>query len=142
MKQAQSHEKDVTGFFLLLAVVFGLAVRLYPILKTDFPLVDGGMFYTMVNDLRAEGFSLPLVTSYNQADIPFAYPPLGFYLAGLINLLTGISVLNILRWLPFLISMLNIPLFYFMAERLIESKPKAALAALIFALTPSAYWWN
>ena len=53
MKNVQSHAKDVTTFFLLLAFVFGLEVRLYPLFKTDFPLVDGGMFYSMIMDLGA-----------------------------------------------------------------------------------------
>ncbi|MBK9601196.1 MAG: hypothetical protein IPO36_05030 [Anaerolineales bacterium] len=142
MKNVQSHAKDVTTFFLLLAFVFGLAVRLYPLFKTDFPLVDGGMFYSMIMDLRASNFTLPAFTSYNQANIPFAYPPLGFYLAGLLNLLTNISVLDILRWLPVSITVLNIPLFYLLSKNILDSGPKAALATLIFTLTPNSYWWN
>lgn len=141
-KNARSYDQDVTGFFLLLAGVFGLAVRLYPLLKTNFPLVDGGMFYAMIKDLQASNFILPVFTSYNLGDIPFAYPPLGFYLAGGLNSLTGISILNILRWLPVSVTVLNIPLFYYLAEKVLASKPMAALAALVFTLTPNSYWWN
>lgn len=142
MKKTYSYEKDVTGFFLLLAFVFGAAVRFFPPARVDFPLVDGGMFYAMIGDLQASNFSLPVFTSYNRAEIPFAYPPLGFYIAGFLNSWTGISTLNILHWLPAFITLLNIPLFYFFAKQLVDATPKAALATLIFSLTPNSYWWN
>jgi hypothetical protein len=134
--------KDVSKFFLILTFFFGLYVRLFPLFRTDFPLVDGGMFYTMIRDLQASHFSLPVFTTYNQAGIPFAYPPLAFYIAGLINTVTGISLTDIIKWQPVFVNILAIPLFYYFVKRVFDSEPKAALATLIFALTPNSYWWN
>jgi hypothetical protein len=142
MKKTYSYDKDVTGFFLLLAFVFGAAVRIFPLARVDFPLVDGGMFYAMIKDLQASNYILPEFTSYNHANIPFAYPPLGFYIAGLLNSLSGISLLNILHWLPVTLTLLNIPLFYLFSKQVVGSTPKAALATLVFTLTPNSYWWN
>lgn len=142
MKKNSSHTKDVTGFFFILTVVFGIAVRIFPLLRVDFPLVDGGMFYSMIKDLQATNFSLPVFTTYNNAQIPFAYPPLGFYLAGILNSLTNISILHILQWMPVSITILTIPVFYYFAKALLGSEPRAALATLIFALTPNSYWWT
>ncbi|MEK6752622.1 MAG: hypothetical protein AABZ00_10195 [Chloroflexota bacterium] len=142
MNKTTSHAKDVTGFFLILTFVFGMAVRIFPLLRSDFPLVDGGMFYAMIKDLQAANFSLPEFTSYNNAQIPFAYPPLAFYIAGILNTATNISMLNILRWMPVTFTILNIPLFYYFAKQLLGSEPRAALATLVFALTPNSYWWN
>lgn len=136
------NSEDARSFFLILTVVFGLAVRLFPVIKEDFPLVDGGMFYSMIIDLQASNFSLPLFTSYNHAQIPFAYPPLAFYLAGLLGSAFKISTLALLRWLPVIITTLNIPLFYFLSRNFLNSEPLAALSTLIFALTPNSYWWN
>jgi hypothetical protein len=142
MNRPSSHAKDVTGFFLILTFVFGVTVRVLPILRNDFPLVDGGMFYTMIRDLQAGNFSLPVFTTYNNAQIPFAYPPLAFYIAGLLNTTLQISILDILRWLPVIVTVLNVPLFYFFAKQLLGSESKTMLATLIFALTPNSYWWN
>lgn len=140
MTTAQS--KDVSRFFLILTAFFGLYVRLFPLFKVDFPLVDGGMFYTMIKDLQASHFALPIFTTYNQAEIPFAYPPLAFYVAGFVNATTGISLLDIIKWLPVTISILTLPFFYYFVKLALNSEPKAALATLIFALTPNSYWWN
>ena len=137
-----AQSKDVSRFFLILTAFFGLYVRLFPLFKTAFPLVDGGMFYTMIKDLQASHFVLPVFTSYNHAEIPYAYPPLAFYVAGFVNTVTGISLLDIIKWLPVLISILTIPFFYLFVKQILNSEPKAALATLIFALTPNSYWWN
>lgn len=141
-RSSSTVSNDVRNFFLILTVVFGLTVRLYPVIKGDFPLVDGGMFYSMIKDLQASNFSLPVFTSYNQAQIPFAYPPLAFYIAGSLSSAFKIPTLSLLQWLPVIITILNIPLFYFLSRNFLTSEPLAALSTLIFALTPNSYWWN
>ena len=70
---------------LSLAILLGGFVRLAHVIPNDFPLNDGSLFYTMVQDLRAAHYALPDTTSFNQAGIPFAYPPLGLYLAGFLS---------------------------------------------------------
>lgn len=64
------------------AVTLGLILRLLPALSADFPLNDGGLFYLMTRELQGAHYALPVYTSYNSAQIPFAYPPLAFYIAG------------------------------------------------------------
>jgi len=134
--------KDVSRFFLILTVFFGLYIRLFPLVAADFPLVDGGMFYTMIRDLQTAHFTLPAFTTYNRAEIPFAYPPLPFYLAGAINSFAGIPLLDLIKWLPVFSNILTIPFFYFYIRQVSDSETKAALATLIFVLTPNSYWWN
>lgn len=134
--------KDVSRFFLILTAFFGLYVRLFPVIKNNFPLVDGGMFYTMIKDLQARHFVLPVFTTYNLAEIPFAYPPLAFYISGAVNTITKIPLLRIIQWQPVFISILTVPLFYYFVKLLLNSEPKSALATLIFSLTPNSYWWN
>ena len=61
--------------------VLGALIRLIPVLGADFPLNDGGLFAEMILAIRANGFALPAETHYNAIDLPFAYPPLGLYVA-------------------------------------------------------------
>ena len=137
-----AQSKEVSRFFLILTVFFGLYVRLFPVFRADFPLVDGGMFYTMIKDLQASHFVLPVFTTYNQSGIPFAYPPLAFYIAGLANAITGVPLLDMIKWQPVVTSILVIPVFHYFMKQVLNSEPKAALATLIFTLTPNSYWWN
>ena len=89
------HRAEVA--LLILAVALGGLVRAGHTLASDFPLNDGGMFYAFAADLQRSGFRLPEVTSYNYADIPFAYSPLGFYVAAALDVLTPASLMEIGR---------------------------------------------
>ncbi len=132
--------KRWADFVLFFSILFGALVRFAPTLMAGSPINDGGMFYVMIEDLKANHFLLPAFTSYNHLNIPFAYPPLSFYIGGFISLL-GISTLNIIRWLPPLISTLAIPAFYWMANLILNSRTKASLATVAYALMPRSFSW-
>jgi len=125
---------------LFFSLLFGAILRFFPTLMSGSPINDGGMFYLMIEDLKANRFLLPAATSYNHLNIPFAYPPLSFYVGGFISSL-GISALDVLRWLPPLISTLSILALYWMASLMLDSRKKAALAALAYAMMPRSYSW-
>jgi len=129
-------------FLAVTATLIGLIVRLASPLSVSFPLNDGGLFYQMILDLESNHFRLPVFTTYNSANIPFAYPPLAFYFTGLLSTVFHIDVLTILRILPPTICSLSIPAFYFLARQIIRTGQSTALAAtLAFALTPRGFEW-
>ena len=80
MKPRIVDENEWTWTILGLALLFGIFVRFIPGPLAGLPINDGGMFAVMIRDLKANQFVLPVLTSYNHAAIPFAYPPLGLYL--------------------------------------------------------------
>ncbi len=126
---------------LSMTLFFSLIVRVFPGLLAGFPLNDGGMFLSMIHDLRANGFALPAFTTYNHANIPFAYPPLGFYVGAFLATL-GISAVDVLRWLPVTVNFLSIPAFYLLAKTLLKEEPRAVVATALFALVPSSFSWQ
>jgi hypothetical protein len=129
------------GLIVGFSVLFGAFIRFFPGLMTGFPLNDGGMFLSMIQDLRESGGVLPRFTSYNQLNIPFAYPPFGFYFAWAISAALRVSDITILRWLPPFVNTLSILVFYLLASEILASKPLGALAAGFYAVTPGAYGW-
>jgi hypothetical protein len=133
---------DWSALFLFTALLFGAVVRFVPVVSNGFPLNDGGMFYAMIRDLQANHYILPQFTTYNFVDIPFAYPPLGFYIAASLSDLLSVSVLQILLWLPALVNTLAIFFFYKFAEQILPSRMSAALAALVYALSSRAFLWQ
>ena len=133
---------DWPALFLFAAMLFGAVVRFWPVIANGFPLNDGGMFYTMIRDLKANHYILPQFTSYNFADIPFAYPPLGFYIAASLSDLLPVSEIQILLWLPALVNTLSILVFYKLTEEILLSRTSAALSVLIYALSPRAFVWQ
>lgn len=127
--------------FLILAMLIGGYIRLAAVLKSAYPINDGGLFYTMTRDLAANNWKIPAFTSYNHLDIPFAYPPLGFYLTGLLSQLAGWELLDIIRILPAVISLLTIPAFFIFATNFLKDEYKLGFATLIFALVPPSFTW-
>ena len=126
---------------LLLAILLGAFMRFNPTMLAGFAINDGGMFAVMVDDLKTSNYFLPAFTSYNHLNIPFAYPPLGFYLGRLIADLFGLSAIEVVRWVPAFFASLSILAFYLLALRLLKDKYYASVSTLFFALMPRALSW-
>jgi hypothetical protein len=135
-------QPDWPVLLLFIAILFGGLVRFMPALTTRFPINDGGMFYTMAQELRANGYALPATTAYNGLDLPYAYPPLGLYLASLLADVGRVPLLDVFLWLPPLLSVLAIPALFLLARSLLADNLRASLATLFFALTPGRYDWH
>jgi hypothetical protein len=133
--------KEIATLGLLTALMLGALLRLTPPALARFPLNDGGMFYTIINDLGKSNYALPAWTTYNGSTIPLVYPPLGFYIARILVDLLHISPLQVLLWLPPFFTLLAIPAFYLFARETFEAEIPAALAALIFAFSPRSFSW-
>ncbi len=134
-------ESEMAQLIVLATLIFGGWLRFTPVLQAGFPINDGGMFYVMIEDLYANNFVLPRYTSYNMLNIPYAYPPLGFYLGALIKFL-GVETIHILMFVPPLISTLSILAFFWLAHQIFRGEPvPAALATLGQAMLPRSYAW-
>ncbi|MFT3895646.1 MAG: glycosyltransferase family 39 protein [Anaerolineales bacterium] len=126
---------------LFLAILLGTFLRFNPTMLAGFAINDGGMFAVMVNDLKNSHYLLPAFTTYNHLNIPFAYPPLGFYLGRLAADVFGFGATGAVRWVPAFFASLSIPAFYWLALRVLKNKYYAAVSALFFALMPRAFFW-
>jgi hypothetical protein len=122
-------------------LIFSIWLRINPVLLARFPMNDGGMFFTMIQDLRRNAYALPQYTTYNNMQIPFAYPPLAFYAVGFLADIFHLSLLNLLLWLPAILNIATIPAFFLLANAVLETRLKAALATLIYMLVPLSMDW-
>src|SRR5215212_2088807 len=125
----------------IIAMFLGAFMRFNPTLLAGFAINDGGMFAVMVDDLKASHYLIPAFTTYNHLNIPFAYPPLGFYLGRIASDLFGWSAAQTLRWVPAFFASLSVPAFYWLALRLLKNKYYAAISTLFFALMPRELSW-
>ena len=125
---------------MMAAIALAIVVRVVPILAAPAAIGDGGLFLAMTDDIRAADMRLPEVTSYNHFDIPFLYPPLALLGAAAIGEGAGASTMDVLRWMPFMLSLLGVGALAWVAHRLLS--PLGAVAATAaYALMPHAYDW-
>jgi hypothetical protein len=134
-------ESEWIYIILGVSLFFGMIIRFFPEFQVGFPLNDGGMFLSMIQDLRFSHYLLPVSTTYNDFNIPYAYPPFGFYVARLLSDLFGITETSILSWLPPVVNTVSIFAFYKLGCAILASRRLGVLAALFYALTPGASAW-
>lgn len=123
---------------LLLGLILGSFVRLTPVISASFPIKDGGLFSVFVDEILNNRFSLPMFIPYNDLTIPFAYPPLSFYLSAILSFSLNISTIELIKFLPVIFSILTIPAFHWLASTVLESDRQVCFATLSFALLPTA----
>lgn len=135
----QSRRLFVIG--TVVATLLGFLVRAAHVVTADFPLNDGGLFYVMVEELQRAHYRLPAFSSYNASAIAFAYPPLGFYIAGVLAQATPLTLIDIFRFLPLVISTLTIVAFAFLASSILRKTETVIAAVFAFALIPRSFIW-
>lgn len=128
-------------FFLIFALLVGGYIRLFDVFNSRIPLNDGGLFFSMTQDLVNNQFRLPVYATYNNLQIPFAYPPLAFYITGSLHTLFGWELFDLIHVLPGLFSFMTIPIFYLFAKKIILSDLQLGFATIIFSLTPATFDW-
>jgi hypothetical protein len=124
-----------------LAMILGSIVRIHFIAGSLYPVNDGGLFFQMTEDLLGNQLILPKYSTYNQVQIPFAYPPLAFYITALIHKIFNIPVMDLFRILPCVITILTLPAYYYLAKEILSDKFLAALSLYFFAMVPRAFEW-
>jgi len=122
-------------------MLFALAARLPYFVASDFPLNDGGMFVAMSQDIIDAHYALPAFTSYNFEGIPFAYPPLAFYLVASVANVTGIDPVTLARYIPLMANLTTVVAVAVLARSLLGPGWAAVIAPIVFALVPRSYEW-
>jgi len=126
---------------LLLSLSLGLIVRLPYFFTYDFVLNDGALFVQMAEAIRQKNYALPEVVQYNQINLPFAYPPLAFYLVAFLTDAFRLDILEVVRYLPLVFNLLGIGTFILLTTCLIQNKVILLYTSLFFPLIPRSYEW-
>ncbi len=134
-------ENPALLFGLVVSILLGAFVRFVHVLPLDYPLNDGGFFFHLIQDLQSSSPLLPSFTSYNQSEIPYAYPPLAFYLTNLLHQYLGYSLFDLIRILPPLLSCLTIPAFYWLARKMLSTPIQVIAGTIAYSLLPTAFDW-
>ena len=123
------------------AILLGCVIRARPVVLSDFPLNDGGLFYLMSDELRGAGYRLPTFTEYNAARIPFAYPPFGFYAAAALADVTSLDLVQVVRLLPLVTTCATLVAFLLLARSMMTDRVAIVASVTAFALVPRSFTW-
>jgi hypothetical protein len=125
---------------LLAALAAALSFRLYLLIAQDFPINDGALFFEFIRATAATFPSLPTEAAYNGLLLPFAYPPLSFWLGALLTKM-GFDSLAVVRVLPILMNIAYLLLFALLLLKSGRSRAFTALAVLLLAVNLRSFEW-
>jgi hypothetical protein len=134
-----------TKFFfnvvLISSIILGIFLRLLPHIVMGFssnlPLNNGGLYLFFSEIIAQNNFSYPTyIPFYTENGIPFAYPPLIFYILALISKMFHTPLLILFIYAPTIISIVCIFAFYFLVKELFSEKSLILISTIIFALYP------
>ncbi len=132
---------EIGHLIALFSVILGAFLYLYPAYLAGFPINDGGLFYNMLRAVQANGFRLPAYVQYNGLNIPFAYPPLGFYVGAALSTALHIDPILLLQWFPATVLILVSIAIYSLALRVLKSPIEAGIATFLYVCTPRSMTW-
>lgn len=128
-----------------LALATGVAVVVYVayLATHPYPAFGAGLFLRIAEEVASAGYGLPTtVTGYTEGGVPFAYPPLPFYLLAALVEAVGLDPIAVSRYLPGLFVVVALFPYYYVSKELLSSVPKAGLATTLLAVTPTALRWH
>ena len=123
-------------------ILLGIYLRLSHLFRipVDAPFRLGGLFYEFSQQIIAHGYALPkTIPFYSTGGIPFAYPPLGFYVQALIVDIFSPARFWTVNWLPPLVAAMTVPSFYFLLRKLTDDNKLVLGALFAYALMPAAF---
>lgn len=122
--------------------ILGITIftRIYLLATTDFPINDGALFQQFVIESAASFPALPAYVPFNGLDIPFAYPPLAFWLAGGLTKL-GFGSLSVVHVVPLVMNIVYVILITLLLYRLGYSSVLIALSLFFFSTNLRSFEW-
>jgi hypothetical protein len=126
----------ILGLVLLIA----LPVLFQNAFRFNLPVGYAGLYTLMSDNLANNRFILPQwVSYYGPGGMPYAYPPLAFYLMGFITRILGVPAVMYLRFAAPLFSWLCIIPIFFLSFELTGSCVTAVVASMIVASSGYMY---
>jgi hypothetical protein len=126
--------------FLIIAI--GACLRLYHLVIVGFsgPWVLGGLYMEFSRQIFLNHYALPaMIPNYSLGGLPFAYPPLPFYIEAFLVFTLGLPKFLVANALPPLISVLSLIAFYRLSRKMITSPYARLFALALYALLPLSF---
>jgi len=131
------------GWWLLAAICTGTVVAVAYLLTHPYPAYGAGLYLEIAQQIVAHGYRLPeTIPHYTDRGVPFAYPPLVFYVSALIIDVTPVDPITLSRYAPPVLTVLYLVPYYFVARELLDERTAAGLATVLLAVTPPVLQWH
>ncbi|WP_144905664.1 hypothetical protein [Halobellus captivus] len=130
-------------FWVSLSLSVGLLVAFVYLITHPYPAYGAGLYLEISEQILAHGYGFPeTISHYTSRGVPFAYPPLMFYVNAFILDSVPVDPIALSRYLPVLLTVLYLIPYYFLARELLEEAAAAGLATIILAMASPTLQWH
>ena len=120
----------------------GLAVVAIYLATNDYPAYGAGLYIETADTVRANGYALPAtVPHYGPEGVPFAYPPLLFYVLAVLRDL-GAGAFSTSLYLPPLVTVAALVPAYLLGRDMVGDRRAGTATALLVVLNPQVLEWH
>ncbi len=133
---------SILKLLLLFVILTGILFRTWHLFfaPLDLPYHFGGLYAEFSQQIFESGYRLPeSIPFYSEGGIPFAYPPLPFYVTAFLTGTLALPEVEVINVLPPFVGALSTLTFYWLARALGFARRAAIGALTFFALLPAAY---
>ncbi len=132
----------IESYIVVAIIAIGSIFRFVHLLFVDLhlPFRLGGLYLEFARQIVKHRYMLPdRIPYYTDGGIPFAYPPLPFYIEAVLIDIFHFPVFLVVNLLPPVISVLSLVSFYILTRELKLELPVKVTALFAYALIPSAF---
>ncbi|MDS0280947.1 ArnT family glycosyltransferase [Haloarcula onubensis] len=123
-------------------LLVGLAVVAIYLATNDYPAYGAGLYVETADTIRANGYALPAtVPHYGPEGVPFAYPPLMFYVLAVLRDF-GAGAFAVSLYLPPLFTLAALVPAYLLGRDMVGDRRAGTAAALLLVLNPQVLEWH
>lgn len=137
-KQKIRKEKLIS--FLIL--IIGVFLRTYHLFIVGFskPWKFGGLYLEFSRQIFQNNYRMPeWIPYYTQGGIPFAYPPLPFYIESFLVFTLKLPEFLVVNLLPAFAAVLSLILFYILIKRVLNNRHAQLFSLVLFSFFPIGY---
>ncbi|MFB6186004.1 MAG: hypothetical protein ABEI86_03950, partial [Halobacteriaceae archaeon] len=122
------------------ALLASMMIFISYLLTHPFPGFGGGLFIAYAQAIVDHNYLLPkFIQNYGPRPLPFAYPPLGFYVIAIFLDSFQISPVEFTRIFPGLVIPVYIIAGYYLMKEWLSTRMEAGIAALMLATLPGVF---
>jgi len=139
-------EKKPTAKYISIATILilfvGTVLRLYHLAIVGFsrPWVLGGLYLEFSRQIFQNHYLLPAtIPFYTLGGLPFAYPPLPFYIESFLVFTLGLPEFFVVNALPPFISVISLFAFNCLSKKILKNPNARFFSITLFSLLPICY---
>mgnify|MGYP001046310245 CR=1 FL=1 len=138
----QSKKSKIYLLISIFVIIIGVVLRTYHLFLVGFskPWGAGGLYLEFARQIFQNNYSLPIIIPhYTYGGLPFAYPPLPFYIESLLVFSLSLPEYLIVNLLPPFVSILSLILFFILIKNVLKNKYAQLFSLVLYSITPICF---